>query len=64
MKGKPEINYKTARKMIDTDIHCKPDVVIEKFEAKTNEICDIKLIYGLIGILVTLILIAVVYKKN
>jgi hypothetical protein len=64
MKGKPEIDYKIARKMIDTDIHCEPDVVIEKFEAKTNEICDIKLVYGLIGILVTLILIAVVYKKN
>ena len=32
--------------------------------SKSNDTCDIKLFYGLIGILFTLILIAVVYKKN
>ena len=82
MKGKEVIEYKVARKMIDTDIQCKPNVkVIEKFEenpsievkqikaklqakSKIDEICNIKFIYGLVGVLVTLILIAVVYKKN
>lgn len=33
-------------------------------QTKLDNICNIKLIYGMIGILVSLILIAVVYKKN
>jgi len=70
---KEVIEYKVARQMIDTDIPCKPNIkVIEKFSSNSKlqsqkqliEICNIKFIYGLVGILVTLILIAVIYKKN
>lgn len=76
MKGKQVIDYKIARQMIDTDIQCSdPNVKILEStnkqnkakiqtQTKINEICNIKFIYGLIGILVTLILIAIVYKKN
>ena len=81
MNGKEVIEYKTARKMIDTDVQCKPNIkIVERFEESSNEtenkiykankkskideVCNIKFIYGLVGILVTLILIAVVYKKN
>jgi len=63
-KGKPIIEYKIARKMIDTDMPCKSNL-IEKF---SNESMDnnynIKFIYGLVGILITLLLISMVYKKN
>ena len=61
MKGKPVIEYKIARKLIDTDVQCKP---IEQFTNQDSETCNMKIIYGLVGILVTLILIAVIYKKN
>lgn len=84
MKGKEVIEYKVARRMIDTDVHCKPNVkVVEKFEEKEkskaenkvlsagtksksseDDISNIKFIYGMVGVLVTLILIAVIYKKN
>jgi hypothetical protein len=84
MKGKEIIEYKVARKMIDTDVHCKPNIrVIERFEEKeesksesklsqnktkpsenSNDNSNIKFIYGMVGVLVTLILIAVIYKKN
>jgi hypothetical protein len=64
MKGKPVIPYEKARKLIDTDIHCTPKI-IENFNKETqNDVCNIKFIYGLVGILFTLILIAIVYKKN
>jgi hypothetical protein len=33
-------------------------------QSQLDELCNIKFIYGLVGVLVTLILIAVVYKKN
>jgi len=84
MKGKDVIEYNVARRMIDTDIHCKPNVkVIERFDeqeklntenkmnlkeqkskSSEDDISNIKFIYGMVGVLVTLILIAVIYKKN
>ena len=70
MKGKPVIEYQIARQMIDTDILCKPTIVVKKLEQRNvnmnynNQNDNIKLIYSLIGILVILVLIAVVYKKK
>jgi hypothetical protein len=60
MKGKPVIEYEKARKMIDTDLICQP---INNNNNNNNN-NDIIYIYTLIGILVTMVLIAVVYKKK
>lgn len=65
MKGKQTVEYQLARRMIDTDRPCR---TVEHFDQetkqKTNNNTDMKLIYGLIGILSILVLIAVIYKKN
>lgn len=62
MKGKPVLDYNTALAMISTDIECKSKVVekITELEPTYNT----KLIYGLIGVLVTLGLIMIIYKKK
>lgn len=62
--GKKIIEYKIARKMIDTDVQCKPNIVEKFSNQSTYDICNIKFIYGLVGILVTLLLISAIYKKN
>lgn len=77
MKGKEVIDYKVARKMINTDIHCQPTIINKnkdpklniktkkiKIQNQYNDVCDINFIYSLVGILFILILIALVYKKK
>lgn len=61
MKGKDVIEYNRARKMIDTDVHCK---TVEHFTDTNKESSNITFVYGLVGVLLILILIAVIYKKN
>jgi hypothetical protein len=51
MKGKPEIEYSKARKLIDTDARC---VVKNNFN----------MLYILLLILLILIIIALIYKKS
>jgi hypothetical protein len=69
MKEKPIIKYIEARKMIDTDKQCvQPVKYIEKFTDISNiksESCSSNnnVIYTLIGLLISLIFIAIVYKK-
>ncbi len=72
MKNKPIVKYVDARKMIDTDTQCVQPF-IEKFtedpsllinSSKTTKTSsNSNFIFILIGVLFSLILIAVVYKK-
>lgn len=54
MKGKPTIEYSKARRMIDTDFHCKNNILMNPMNT----------VYLLVGILAILIIIALVYKKK
>jgi len=86
MKNKPIINYIDARKLIDTNIQCKPiitEIISDNLETFTeenlvkpqlikqnikNSSCainnDMNTVYGMIGLLILLIIIAVIYKKK
>ncbi len=69
MKNKPIIKYIDARKLIDTDEQCVQPT-IEKFtdESNTKNIIETKTnqkpLFILLGLLISLVFIAVVYKNK
>jgi hypothetical protein len=63
MKDKPIIPQEQARKMIEMNTMCKHPNIIEKF-TETNTPTKMSGIFILILILISLITIAVIYKKN
>jgi len=93
MKGKPIIKYIDAKRMIDTNVQCKPIIksIVKDYEVENtpsnietfvetkplvelkkppkivNSTCssdNMNIVYGMIGLLVALVFIAVIYKKK